>query len=140
MPPPERAARRLLAVLLVITALVTAAYWINYFTGADVRVVNARWYTAYESSFPVADAWLAITSLAAGIGFWRGRAWAPRVGLLAGSALLYLAAMDITFDVENGLYALLPVSAPMQFELVINLWSVALGSWTAIASWRSTAA
>ena len=55
------------------------------------------------------------------------RAWGARCGLLAGSALLYLAAMDITFDIENGLYGLVPHSPPMQFELLINAWSLALG-------------
>ena len=40
---------------------------------------------------------------------------------IAGSATLYLAAIDITFDVENGLYALVAHSDPMKFELVINL-------------------
>ncbi len=129
MPP------RLLPTLLILTALVTVAYWVSYFTGGDVRVVEARWYTAFELSFPVADGWLALTAFAAGIGLWRGKSWGARFGLLAGSALLYLAAMDITFDVENGLYALVPHSQPMQFELLINAWSLVLGIVTVVVSW-----
>jgi len=126
----------LLPALLILTALVTVAYWVSYFTGGDARVMDARWYTAFESSFPVADAWLALTAFIAGIGLWRGQAWGARAGLLAGSALLYLAAMDITFDIENGLYALVPHSPAMQFELLINAWSLALGIATIIASWK----
>jgi hypothetical protein len=61
---------------------------------------------------------------------------APRFGLLAGSALLYLAAMDITFDVENHLYPLAATSDAMKFEIVINAWSLALGAATVILSWR----
>lgn len=132
--------RRILSALLVVTAIVTLAYWIDYFTGGNVRVVDARWYTAYESSFPAADAWLAATSLIAGIGFWQSRPWAAKAGLLAGSALLYLAGMDITFDLENDLYGLLSSSSSMQFELLINLWSLGLGVWTVIASWRRISA
>jgi hypothetical protein len=127
---------RLLPALLILTALVTVAYWVSYFTGGDVRVVDARWYTAFESSFPAADAWLALTAFVAGIGLWRGQAWGARAGLLAGSALLYLAAMDITFDIENNLYALVPSSQPMQFEAIINVWSLALGIVTIIVSWK----
>ena len=127
---------RLLGTLLIVTAIVTVAYWVNYFTGGDVKTIDARWYTAFEDAFPVADGWLAATSLLAGIGLWRGLRWAGAMGLLAGSALLYLAAMDITFDVENGLYALVPSSAQMQLELLINVWSLALGVWTVAASWR----
>ncbi|HEV2562815.1 MAG TPA: hypothetical protein VGT78_11815 [Rhizomicrobium sp.] len=129
---------RLLPALLILTALVTVAYWVSYFTGGDVRVVDARWYSAFESSFPVADAWLAATAFVAGIGLWRGRGWGARAGLLAASALLYLAAMDITFDIENGLYALVPHSPPMRFELLINLWSLALGIVTLVVSWKRT--
>ena len=127
---------RLLPALLIFTAIVTVAYWVSYFTGGDVRVVDARWYTAFESSFPIADAWLALTAFIAGIGLWRGESWGAKAGLLAGSALLYLAAMDITFDIENGLYALVPTSQPMLFELFINLWSLALGIATTIICWK----
>ena len=128
---------RVLGAILIVTAITTVAYWIDYFTSAEVAVVPARWYTAYESSFPVADAWLALTSLLAGIGFWRGSSTAPLFGLLAGSALLYLAAMDITFDVENHLYPLAAHSDAMKFEIVINAWSLVLGIVTVSISWRS---
>jgi hypothetical protein len=127
---------RLLAALLVLGALVTAFYWWSYFTGGDVMVSNARWYTAFESSFPVADGWMALCMLAAGIGLWSGRNWGARMGLLAGSALIYLAAMDITFDVENGLYALASTKDAMKFEVFINVTTLILGAWTIMASWR----
>ena len=129
---------RVLGVCLILTAVVTVAYWADYFTSAEVAVVPARWYTAFESSFPVADAWMALTSLAAGIGFWRSSTWAGRMGLLAGSALLYLAAMDITFNLENGLYPLARTSNAMRFEMLINGWSLAMGAVVIAASWRKS--
>jgi hypothetical protein len=127
---------RTLGVLLVLTALTTVAYWVNYFTSGDVAVVSARWYTAYESSFPVADGWLALCALLSGLGYLFGWPSAGRFGLLAGSALLYLAAMDITFDVENHLYPLAAHSDAMKFEIVINVWSLLLGIVTVAISWR----
>jgi hypothetical protein len=33
-----------------------------------VRVIAARWYTAFESSFPVADGWMALCAALAGSG------------------------------------------------------------------------
>ena len=129
-------ARRGLGVGLILTAVVTVAYWADYFTSAEVAVVPARWYTAFESSFPVADAWMALTSLLAGIAFWRGSANAGRFGLLAGSALIYLAAMDITFNLENGLYPLARASNAMRFEMLINAWSLVFGAVVITASWR----
>jgi len=126
----------ILGALLLFAAAVTALYWWSYYTGGDVRVVDARWYTAFESSFPVADGWMASCAALAGIGLMFGRAFGPRFGLMAGAAILYLAAMDITFDVENGMYALAAASGAMKFEIFVNATCLILGVWTLIASWR----
>jgi hypothetical protein len=131
-----RHATRVLAIFLILGALVTALYWWSYFTGGDVMVSRERWYTAFESSFPVADGWMALCMLAAGAGLWSGKDWGAHAGLLAGSALIYLAAMDITFDVENGMYALAAANDAMRFEIFINATTLILGAWTILASWR----
>jgi hypothetical protein len=126
---------RFLSALLVLGALVTAFYWWSYFTGGDVMVTHEGWYTSFESSFPVADGWMALCMFVAGIGLWSGKAWGARAGLLAGSALIYLAAMDITFNIENGLYTLAVHSDAMQFEVFINASTLILGIWTIAACW-----
>ncbi|HEY1630193.1 MAG TPA: hypothetical protein VGF56_02710 [Rhizomicrobium sp.] len=131
-----RLADRILAALLLLSAVVTAFYWGSYFTGGDVMVLHDRWYTAFESSFPVADGWMALCMAVAGAGLFLGRDWGARVGLMAGSAILYLAAMDIAFDVENGMYALASANDAMKFEIFINASCVILGVWTLVASWR----
>src|SRR5262249_32791163 len=95
-----------------------------------------RWYTAFESSFPIADGWMALCAAAAGVGLILGRSWGAKVGLMAGASILYLAAMDITFDVENGMYALAAANDAMEFEIFINASCVVLGVWTLIVSWR----
>jgi hypothetical protein len=127
---------RTLSALLILGAAVTAFYWYSYFTGGDVMVLHERWYTAFESSFPVADGWMAVCMAFAGIGLWSGKSWGARAGLLAGSALIYLAAMDITFDVENGMYVLARINDAMKFEVFINVTTFILGVWTILASWR----
>lgn len=131
-----RLGERILGALLILTAAVTAYYWWSYFTGGDVMVLHDRWYTAFESSFPVADGWMALCSLIAGIGLFAGMRLAAPFGLMAASALLYLAAMDITFDVENHMYALAAANEAMKFEIFINLSCVILGLWTLAISWR----
>jgi hypothetical protein len=127
---------RVLSALLILGAVVTALYWWSYFTGGDVMVSHAHWYTAFESSFPVADGWMALCMFAAGAGLWIGKPWGASAGLLAGSALIYLAAMDITFDVENGMYALAATNDAMKFEIFINVTTLILGIWTILASWK----
>lgn len=130
--------RSFLSPLLILGAAVTAFYWWSYFIGGDVMVSHERWYTAFESSFPVADGWMALCMAAAGIGLWSGKNWGARMGLLAGSALIYLAAMDITFDVENHMYALAATNDAMKFEAFINVTTLTLGAWTILASWTRT--
>jgi hypothetical protein len=131
-----RSVDRVPGVLLILGAAVTAFYWWSFYSGGDVMVLRARWYTAFESSFPVADGWMALCMMASGIGFLLGRSFAAPFGLMAGATLLYLAAMDITFDVENGMYALARTNDAMKFEAFINAATVALGLAALIVSWR----
>ena len=129
---------RILSSLLILGAVITFAYWANYFVAGDVRVLPDYWYSAFEDSFLVADGWMALCMLLAGIGLWRGTKSGALFGLMAGSALIYLAAMDITFNVEHGLYALLPHSGAMITEAWINASSLGLGVATLLMSWRAT--
>lgn len=131
---------KVLAAVLITGAIVTLAYWLNYFFAGDVRVLPDYWYSAFEDSFPVADGWMALCMFAAGIGLWRGSPNGELFGLLAASALIYLADMDVTFNVEHGLYALLPKSGPMLTEAAINATSLGLGLATLVISWRRAAA
>ena len=128
-----------LAIVLILGAVVTVAYWLNYFVAGDVRVLNDYWYGAFEDSFPVADGWMALCMLVAGIGLWRGTRYGEMSGLMAGSALIFLAAMDITFNVEHGLFALLPKSGSMIVETWINASSLGLGVATLVICWRRAA-
>jgi hypothetical protein len=130
----------LLAALLVLGAVVTLAHWMNYFIAGDVRVLPECWYAAFEDSFPIADGWMALCMFVAGVGLWRGTLFGTLYGLMAGSALLYLAAMDITFNIEHGLYAMLPKSGPMLTEAWINASSLGLGVATITMCWRRAAA
>lgn len=130
---------KVLAAVLILGAVVTLVYWLNYFVAGDVRVLPDYWYAAFENSFPIADGWMALCMLGAGIGLWRGSPNGARFGLLAASALLYLAAMDITFNIEHGLYGLLPKSGPMFAEAAINATSLGLGLATLVMSWRRAA-
>lgn len=132
-----RKANKVLAVALMAAAFGNFYYWYRHFMGgSDAIVTNARWYSTFEAAFPAADAWMSFCAIAAGIGFWLDRSWAPRFGLLAASAFFYLAAMDITFNIENGMYALIASNEAMKYEVLINLVCLTIGTWTLLASWR----
>ncbi|MFX1577916.1 MAG: hypothetical protein ACFFCF_12220 [Promethearchaeota archaeon] len=117
----------LLAVLLILTAILTIVFWVDFFLKGDVQVTKEEWYIKFESAFPVADFWLAICAIIGGIGILIGQSFGPFFALLAASALIFLALMDITFNIQNKMYQLVRKSREMAFELVINVWCLALG-------------
>jgi len=108
----------ILAVLLIITALFTIYYWTDFFTTGGVSVIEDEWYVKFEKAFVVADLWgISACSLPYGYFF----------SLLAAGSMIFLALMDITFNIQNGLYPLIALSNQMVLELVINLWTLVLG-------------
>ena len=118
----------ILAVLLIITALVTIYYWADFFRTGGVHVVKEEWYIKFEKAFPIADLWgLSACSLIGAAGLLTEQPYGHFFSLLAAGSLIFLALMDITFNIENNLYPLIAVSNEMVFELVINLWTLVLG-------------
>lgn len=104
---------------LALIAVATALYWVDFFTSGGVHVRGDAVYLAFEKAFPLADAWMAACSLLGAIGLWRRRAWGLLFGLLAGSAQVFLACMDVLFNVNEGNYAI--ASGAMAIEILINV-------------------
>jgi uncharacterized membrane protein (DUF2068 family) len=114
LTPGTHAAAGYLAIVAVLTTL----SWIDFFTSGGVHVRDDAVYLAFEKAFPLADAWMAACSLLGAIGLWSRRAWGLLFGLLAGSAQIFLACMDVLFNLNEGNYAI--ASAPMAAEILIN--------------------
>ncbi len=120
--------RYLLVALLVVFALGVVVYWALYFLVGGTQVTNEIWYTKFEDAFPVADAWASVLCLVAAYFLLRHNdRMAPFFLAASGASVLYLAFMDITFDLENNLYPLVATNGDMQTELLINVFSVVLG-------------
>lgn len=128
-------ANRALGAVLIVGATVTALYWWSYFNAGDVMASHERWYVAFEDAFPFADGWMALCMMGAGLGLIQNRAWGPPLGLLAGSALIFLTAMDVTFNVQNEMYALAGDNDAMKAEIAINIATGLLGACTIAACW-----
>ena len=117
-----------LAVLLLLTAVVTVAYWVDFFWHGSVNVVEEEWYIRFEQAFPAADGFMSVCAVVAAIGLLTGHGYGVALALVTGGALLFLGLMDVTFNLVNGLYAYLRASWSMRAELVINLWCLGLGA------------
>jgi len=121
-----------LGALLVITGVTTVAYWLDFFLRGTVQAVSEEWYLRFQHAFPVADGWMALCSLVTAVGLLTGAGYATAFGLLAAGALVFLGLMDLTFNLQNGLFRLLPGSGQMWAEVVIIAWCLALGGFLAV--------
>ena len=136
----EPRGRAAVIALCVVGALATLAYWVIWYG------VNRDWlasahtesYYVFENSFPIADAWLAVSFTLAAWALWKRRESALLWLLLGGSAALYLGGMDVLFDLENGIY-----HAPtgdwgsVAVEIVINLFCLIGGGVAIVYGWRA---
>ncbi|MDH5390267.1 MAG: hypothetical protein OEX10_03855 [Candidatus Bathyarchaeota archaeon] len=128
-----------LSVLLIVTALFTIYYWLDFYLRGGVQVIPEEWYIKFEKAFPVADLWMAACALLGAVGLLTEQTYGLLFSLLAASSLIFLALMDITFNVENRLYRLVGTSREMALELLINLWCLSFGVILIIYLWPKIA-
>jgi len=117
-----------LSALLIVTAVGTTYYWADFYFRGGVHVIKEDWYLRFERSFTPADLWMSACALIGAVGLLTGQPYGLVFALLAAGSLLFLALMDITFNIQNNLYHLIPTSSQMKFELLINLWTLGLGA------------
>lgn len=116
------------AVLLGLTGLGTLLFWLSFGLGNPEESFLARqcvaWYP-WERSFIVADGWMIVASLVGAVGLFRRQWWGRHWAGMAGSAMLFLALMDILFFLQNGLYRYF--HPEVLTEALIHLWLLGLG-------------
>ena len=120
--------------MLVGAIVLDVAYWTTWFTNRDwIASEHDEAYYEFENAFPLADLWLGVACLLALLALRAGRPSALLWLLSAGSAGLYLFAMDLLYDLENGIFT---KGGGGAFEAVIValtlVFSVTMLSW----SWR----
>ena len=127
------------AVLMLLTAIGIILFWIVFFADLDAQRESTfasrstAWF-AWELSFPLADAWVAMTAIAGAIGLWRRRPTGLLFGLVNGGAMVFLGLIDLLFFLENGLY--LPMNVEAALELLIHLWMTGFGLFAIAAIWK----
>jgi hypothetical protein len=121
---------RTLGGILLFLALVVVIYWVLWFLipgGRDLLAVlpKDQRYITFENAFPAADGWLAICAAVGGALLVRRNAVAIPWLFMAASAGMYLAGMDILYDLENGVYLMLGQNpGSVATEMIINLVTV----------------
>ena len=141
MASPSNGGRRAMIGLLWFGSLATLAYWVIWF-GVDrswLATADTPAYYAFENAFPIADGWMAVTGALGAVALQRRQPSALLWMLLAGSAALYLAGMDVLFDLENGIYrpsASANGVANVAVELFINVGCLVGGIAIIAFAWR----
>jgi len=134
----ELKGRKVVAGLLALTAVLTAAFWVTFladYAGQAESYFARRcegWFL-WERSFPAADLWAATACLLGAVGLWKRRSWGGLFALLGGSALIFLGLMDCLFFLQNGLYS--PFNADVLVEAVIHAWALAFGAFVIAYTW-----
>lgn len=117
----------IISVALIIAAVGTICYWADFYIRGGVHVIKEDWYIKFERAFTPADIWMSVCALVGAAGLLTGQTYGLVFALLAAGALLFLALMDITFNIQNNLYRLIATSTQMKVELMINLLCLGLG-------------
>jgi len=123
-----------LAWTLFLVTVITALYWIVWYlfpNGEELLSVlpGDPAHKRFEDAFLVADTWMAFASLMAGVGLLKSSPRAIGWLYMAGSAGLYLAGMDILYDVQNGIYLLSEHRDAVVTEALINLGTLGFSFW-----------
>jgi len=131
---PIPAGDRAHAVLMLVVAAGTLAYWLAYFFAGAVQTADDAVYTGFENAFPLADGYMTVAYVVAATLLLRGRVLAVPAGIAAGSAMVFLGAMDTLFNLEHAKYA--DMTPEMAVETAINVVCLAFGPWTMVRLWR----
>jgi len=124
---------KVVAYLLDATGLLTVVYWILYFATGMVQAESSEIYIAFENSFPAADGWMALACFISAAGLLLRRHWGVLFGIAAGSAMIFLGLMDVLFNIEQGMYAV--ITAEMAVEILINVWTLGFGAFVLWFLW-----
>jgi len=123
-----------LAGFIAFTALATALFWILFFA-KKIEATETEQDEAFERAFPLADSWMITTALVAAPNILRMNRKGFFAGAAAGSAMMFLACMDILYSLENKKYW--PLNGDRAQMLLIHSWTLALGSSTLALLWKN---
>jgi nucleoside-diphosphate-sugar epimerase len=118
-----------IAKLELFTAVGLFLYWVLYFTAGAAPPEPPPGYFVFQDSFTYADLILAVLLARAAMYLLSGdpirRVIGRGLSLVSAGALLFLGGLDISFNIQNGIY--LAWSFDMALEVLVNIWCLGFG-------------
>ena len=111
----------LIAIAQIIFAIGFIVVWIYLFKVEFKNPKRSEVYLGFEKSFPLADlGWIVPTLLISAIGLLMGEKFGYLFSIIAGSSLVFLGLLDISFNLQQGGYT--TNKSDTIFNLFINLF------------------
>ena len=114
-----------IAILELLTGVGLILFWIGFFTIGLAPKNPPKGYMEYEHSFPLPDGLLAILLLAAGILLLLNNSVGSTLSLIAAGALVFLGVLDVSFNIQNGVYKI--SKSDLILNAFLNIWCVGFG-------------
>lgn len=114
-----------IAVLELLTGLSIVLFWICFFAVGLAPANPPACYFAFEHSFVLPDAILALALIVAAVLIYKNSSTGRDLSLVCSGALVFLGMLDFSFNIQNGMYAISVFDTVL--NAFINLWCTALG-------------
>jgi hypothetical protein len=127
-----------IAVMELAVAFGIMAFWVAFFSTDMVNIEDSRLkeiYIAFESAFPLADFYLAIMLVIGGLGLLKKRFYGAVSSLMAAASLIFLGLLDVSFNMQQGIYFLGVEEAVM--NVFINSLCIGFGIYLVRSLWKS---
>lgn len=126
--------KKLALGLTALTTIGIIVYWTLVFAKIFPVTELVPGYKNWFMSFPLADGWIAVTSLLAFIFLLQDKPKAALFGLLTGSSLIFLGLYALLYGVNTGLLFILTTDELI--EIGIKVYCLSVGSFFIIYFWK----
>jgi len=129
---------KIIAVIELALAVGIISFWITFFSTDLVNISDPHLkeiYLAFERAFLIPDMYLSLILIMGGIGLLRKMSYGFLFSLLGGASLIFLALLDISFNVQQGIYLIGIGEAVL--SVFINLLCLGAGIILIITIWKN---
>jgi hypothetical protein len=123
---------KIVSAIGAFTAFAVVAYWTLVFAGLFPVTELVPGYRTWFMSFPLADAWIAVTGVWLAIASVRRTPSAIPAGAMLGSALLFLGLYALAYGANTGLLFILTPDELV--EIAIKVYCLGVGAFLVAGS------